>query len=54
MLSDAIFAEKNHQMNQIVYSQLAVATVGGTDLHLVKLFEDSKDGFSAWESMCEW
>ena len=54
MLSDAIFAEKNQQTNHIVYPQLAMKTVGGTAHHLVKRFEDTKDGNAAWESMCEW
>ena len=54
MISDDIFGEKNQQMNPIVYLQLSVATVGGTSHHMVKRFEDTKDGNAALKSMCEW
>ena len=41
-------------MNWIVYSQLSVATVGGTAHHLVKIFEDTKNWNVVWKSMYEW
>ena len=41
-------------MNRIVYSQLAVATVDGTAYHLVKKFEDSRDGHEAWNALLTW
>ena len=41
-------------MNCIVYSQLSVATSGGTAYHIVKQFENEKDGHAAWNALCEW
>ena len=41
-------------MNQVIYSQLSVATVVGTDHHLLKIFEDMKDRNASWKSICEW
>ena len=52
MLSDTLLGEKNQQMNRIVYSQLAMETVGGIAHHLVKIFEDRKDENEDWKSMC--
>ena len=52
-LSDALFLEKNQHINHIIYSQLAVATVGGTAHHMVKISEDKKYGNAVWKSMCE-
>ena len=40
--------------NAIVYSQLAVATSGGTAYHLVKAFEWEQDGNAAWRNLLEW
>ncbi len=54
ILTDSKFSEQNPKMNAIVYSQLAVATVDGNAHHLVKQFEDMRDGHSAWQSLVEW
>lgn len=54
ILQDRRFADRNPKMNRIVYSQLAVATVDGTAYHLIKQFEDSKDGHAAWQALIEW
>ena len=49
-----MLAENNQHMYRIVYSQLAMSTVGGTSHNLVNIFEDAKNGNEAWKSMCEW
>ena len=54
VLPDALFEENKQYMNRIFYSQLAVATVGGTAHHLVKIFEDTKNWNVVWKSMYEW
>ena len=54
VLTYETYAALNTQMNQVVYSQSAVATVGGTSHHLIKQFEDYKNGYGAWNSLCEW
>lgn len=54
ILTDSSFARDNPRMNRVVYSQLAVATVDGTAYHLVRNFEDEKDGHEAWMALCEW
>ncbi len=54
ILSDAKFSEQNPKMNAIVYSQVAVATVEGNVHHLVKQFEDTRDGHLAWRALLEW
>ena len=41
-------------MNCVVYSQLSVATVGGTAYHLIKKHEDDENGYVAWNALCEW
>ena len=38
VVSNALFAENNQQMNRTIYSQLDMATVGGTAHHLVERF----------------
>eukprot|EP00957_Ditylum_brightwellii_P098198 7481795-Ditylum_brightwellii.AAC.1 len=40
-------------MNCIVYSQLSVVTSGGTAHHILKQFENEKDGHAAWNALCE-
>lgn len=54
ILLDRGFATQRMDMNRIVYSQLSVATSGGTAYHLVKQFESEKDGHAAWSALCEW
>ena len=54
VLSAYLFSENNQRMNQIVYSQLSAATVGGTTRNLLKRFEDTKNGNTDLQSMCEW
>ena len=41
-------------MNCVVYSQLSVAAVGGTAHQLVKEYENNKNGYTAWNTLCEW
>eukprot|EP00957_Ditylum_brightwellii_P179127 13646803-Ditylum_brightwellii.AAC.1 len=41
-------------MNCIVYSQLSVATSGGMAYHIVKQFENEKDGHAVCNTLCEW
>ena len=41
------------QMNCIIYSQLSMATVGGTYHNLVNKFKYTNIGNAAWKSMCE-
>ena len=53
MLTDAKCAAQNTQMNRVVYSQLAVATVGGTAHHIIKKYEDDKNGYGACNAFCE-
>ena len=53
MLKDETHYEKKTHMNQVVYSQIAVATITGTVCHLVKLHEDNMNGDGAWNNLCE-
>ena len=53
VIRNAIPDGRNIQMNQ-VYSQLAVATVGGTVYHLVKKYEGAKYENSEWNDLCQW
>ena len=41
------------QINRLVYSLLAAATVGGTEHNLVKQHEDDNNGYAAWKYLCE-
>ena len=41
-------------MSCVVYSQLSVAAVGGTVHQLVKEYENDKNGYTAWNTLCEW
>lgn len=54
VLTESEYSEKNSCKNKIVYSQLSVATVDGTAYHLVRNFDDTKDGHAAWKALCEW
>ena len=54
VLMDSIYSGRNIQMNRLVYSQLAVATVVGTTHHLVKKYEEAKNRNSASNALCEW
>ena len=51
---DEEFSTSKPRMNKIVYSQLSVATADGTAHHLIKKFDDVKDGHKAWKALCEW
>ena len=42
ILSEPMFAQRNSNMNKIVYSQLSVATVDGTAHHIVMNHAESK------------
>ena len=53
MLTDATYAGQNTQNNRVVYFQLAVATIVGTEHHLVKQHEDIKNGYGSWKAFCE-
>lgn len=54
ILTDELFAKANPKMNAIVYSQLAVATVDGNCHHLIKRYEETRDGNKAWRALIEW
>eukprot|EP00957_Ditylum_brightwellii_P060202 4572993-Ditylum_brightwellii.AAC.1 len=54
ILNDSNYAFSNLDMSCIVYSQLSVATLGGTVYHLVKQFEKEKEGNNAWNKLLEW
>ena len=41
-------------MNCVVYSQLEVATVGGTAYHLIKHHDNNNNGYEAWNALCDW
>ena len=41
-------------MNQVIYSQLLVETVGVTSHNLIKQYKDDKNGYGAWNALCEW
>ena len=41
-------------MNRIAYAQLSVATSDGTSHHLVKQYNHDRDGYKAWQALCEW
>ena len=41
-------------MNRVVYSQFEVGTVGGTSHQLIKQYEEDKNGYGAWNALCEW
>ena len=53
VLKDAKYPSQNTQINWVVYSKLAVATIGGTAHHLIKKDEDDKNGYGAWNDLCE-
>ena len=38
----------------MIYSQLTLATVEITSHHLIKQYEDDKNGYVAWNALCEW
>jgi hypothetical protein len=38
----------------LLFFQLAVATVDGTAHHLIKQFEETKDGEAAWAALVDW
>ena len=54
MLPYATHAAKKTQINQVVYSQLAVETVGGNAHHLIKQHEDDTNVYGSWNTLCEW
>ena len=45
MLTDATYAARITQMNQVVYSQLAVVSVGGNAHQLIKQYEGDKNEY---------
>ena len=54
ILTDSNYAKGHPMMNRIVYAQLSVATSDGTSHHLVKQFDQDRDGHEAWQALCEW
>ena len=54
MLTDATYSGRNVQKKIVVYYQLEVATVGGTEHHLVKQHKENNYGYVAWNPLCEW
>ena len=53
ILNSREFSERNPDMNRIVYSQLATATSDGNAYSLVFRHHKKRDGFSAWQSLCD-
>ena len=41
-------------MNQVVYSQLSVSTVGETAHHQIEKHKGNKNGYGVWNALCEW
>ena len=54
MLTDTTYSAQNTHIIQVVYSHLEVATVGGTEYHLIKKYEDDKNGYGAQNALCDW
>ena len=54
ILTDESYALSHPRESRIVYAQLSVATIGGTANHLIKKFDSTKNGYSAWEALCNW
>ena len=54
VLTDATYAGLKRQINQVVYSQLAVGKVWGTERHLAKEHENNKNLYGACNNMCKW
>ena len=54
ILSDREYANRMRNQNRVVFSQLSVATSGGTAYHLVKQHDEDKDGYAAWQSLIKW
>jgi hypothetical protein len=53
VLSDREYADRMRNQNRVVFSQLSVATPGGTAYHFVKQHDKNKDGHAAWHSLIE-
>ena len=54
VLTDAIYDGFNEQMHKVVYYQLKVANIGVTVRHFSKQYEDDKDGYASWNTLCGW
>eukprot|EP00957_Ditylum_brightwellii_P196770 14991593-Ditylum_brightwellii.AAC.1 len=48
------YADIMRNQNRVVFSQLSVASSGGTAYHLVKQHDEDKDGYAAWHSLIKW
>ena len=53
ILTSPDFAMNNPLLSRVVYSQLVVITVDASAYHIVRHFEDEKDGHEAWVVLCE-
>ena len=53
LLTDATYAARNTQMKWVIYSHLAVETIGGTAHHPIKKHDGDKNGYGAWNVLCE-
>eukprot|EP00957_Ditylum_brightwellii_P027975 2113395-Ditylum_brightwellii.AAC.1 len=47
VLSNREHADRMRNQNRVVFSQMSVATLGGTPYHLVKQHDKDKDGHDA-------
>ena len=54
VLTDVTYDNQNTHMNQVVYSKIKLATVVGTEHHLVKQHKEDMNGYVAWNNLCEW
>ena len=51
ILTDSEYAKGHPIMNRTVYAQLSVATSDGTSHHLVKQYDNDRDGYKAWQAL---
>ena len=54
VLEDKKYAESHQIDNETVFHLLQVATADGNAAHLVDMYEDEKDGYSAYQELVKW
>eukprot|EP00957_Ditylum_brightwellii_P114423 8723707-Ditylum_brightwellii.AAC.1 len=54
ILSVGEYADRMRNQNRVVFSNLSVATSGGTAHQLVKQHDEDKDGYAACHSLIKW
>eukprot|EP00957_Ditylum_brightwellii_P202123 15328702-Ditylum_brightwellii.AAC.1 len=53
ILSNRDYTDRMRNQNREIFSQLSVATSGGTAYHLVKQHDENKDRYAAWHLLIE-